>query len=80
LDKTQLPLDEGQFRRSLTPENMVQASQGIGGPQPTEVARMYAIQVKNLETDRDWLDKTRAKLADASKRLDEAFVQLKSGN
>jgi argininosuccinate lyase len=40
LDRAELPLSEAQFRTSLTPENLVRASQGLGGPQPAEVARM----------------------------------------
>jgi hypothetical protein len=40
---------------------------------------MLADQTARLEADRKWLAETHAKLADASKRLDEAFIALKAG-
>ena len=78
LDKDQLPLTEEQFRKSLTAQNMVEASQGIGGPQPAEVARMLKAEQTKLVNDKKWLDDRRNSLAAAAKNLDMTFAKLKT--
>ncbi len=67
------PLSEQRFRDALSPQGMLAASKGLGGPQPVEVARLLAEARRQLAADADWLKSQRARLAAAQARLDTAF-------
>lgn len=78
VENARFPLTEARFRQSLTAENMVESSRGLGGPNPSEVARMLDSQTNLLAADREWLVAKRARLADACAKLDEAFAAVRA--
>ncbi len=76
---TVLPLSEAQFRTSLSARGMVEASQGLGGPQPASVTRMLSTEQARLAADETWLTERRAALAAAQHGLDDAFAKVAEG-
>lgn len=78
VEDTNFPLTEERFREAFSPEGMVAASLGLGGPQPVEVARMMSEQSAGLDEDAAWVAEQRDALAAASAKLDEVFNALRS--
>jgi argininosuccinate lyase len=76
VDNAKLPFDETLFRQVLTPQNMIAASKGLGGPQPGEVARMLGDAKQRLESDQAWVQAARDKLMAAQDNLDRAFDDI----
>lgn len=73
---TLLPLDEADFRKTLSPANMVRTRVGLGGPQPDETTRMLTESRHALVADRAWVDERRDHLAAAQAQLNNAFAEL----
>ena len=73
---TRLPVDELNFRATLSPTDMVRTRVGTGGPQPDEVNRMLAAARERLEQDSQWLLERRDAIAQADAKLDTAFDAL----
>ena len=73
----ELPLDETAFRDTLSARHMIEASRGLGGPQPDEVARMLREAQMQLEKDRGWLNARRQAVVEAERALDAAFARLR---
>ncbi|MEB0076869.1 argininosuccinate lyase [Pseudomonas sp. CCI3.2] len=72
-EHAQFPLTQAQFRTSLTAQNMIASSKGLGGPQRPEVERMLAAEKASLIDDQNWVKTQQQKLTKASADLDAAF-------
>jgi len=77
LHETELPLNEQRFRDALSPAGMIRASQGRGGPQPAEVARMLRNAGSSVAADRDWAQAKRMALTEAQAQLDAIFTKTR---
>ncbi len=73
---TAFPLGEERFRTALSAEGMVNASRGLGGPQPAEIERMLAAQREALVADQHWVTVARTRLSKAATNRESAFQAL----
>ena len=78
LKDQQLPLGEREFRRALSPAEMVITRTGTGGPQPQEVQRMIASAKDSLVKNRAWSGEMRQRLLAAEAALNAAFEGVRS--
>lgn len=74
--RTEFPLAQERYQTSLSAQNMLASSKGLGGPQRAETARMLAAEKARLEQDAAWLRAQQDKLARAQDRLDRTFSRL----
>jgi argininosuccinate lyase len=70
------PMSEAEFREVMSPNWIVLHTKGVGGPQPSETARMLKQAQQRLSADQAWLAEQRSKLAAADVALDKSFAQL----
>lgn len=74
--RTEFPLTQERYQKSLTAQNMLASSQGLGGPQRAETVRMLAAEKARLGQDAAWLKAQQDKLARAQDNLDRTFSRL----
>jgi len=74
--KTEFPLTQERYQASLTAQNMLASSKGLGGPQRAETVRMLAAEKGRLEQDAAWLRTQQDRLARAQDKLDRTFSGL----
>jgi len=78
LKDARLPLSEPDFRRALSPADMVATRTGTGGPQPAEVVRMAGLASDTLAQDRAWSAQARQRLLAAEAALNAAFEGVRA--
>ena len=70
------PLTEYDFRSALDPRSIVNSRATRGGPQPTELTRLFRKAEDGIRSDSDWVSGKKTALAAAEKTLDEDFEAL----
>ena len=74
----ELDLPADAFERALDPRAFVEARSLPGGAAPAATAEVLDAQGETLETDREWLRNTRAKLENADRRLRDEVQALRA--
>jgi argininosuccinate lyase len=77
--KQDFPLDEAEFKATISAEHMVSVSKGIGGPQFAEVTRMLADGHTRMKSDLDWLKSQKDHLAATEASLNKTAAMLAAG-
>ncbi len=72
----ELPLDEKQFRLSLSAPYVVETRIGLGSPNSQSTQSGLEKIEKRILSDIDWLADKRQHLVDADQRLDQLFMEL----
>jgi argininosuccinate lyase len=75
---TEFPLTQARYQKSLTAQNMLSSSKGLGGPQRAETERMLTVEKEKLQQDVAWLRTQQDKLARAQENLDKTFHKIEN--
>ena len=70
----EFPLDHATYLRAVDPAEFVRSRTGVGGPQPSEVARMLSEHEQSLAELDAWRHNEIERLGVAAKTLDAAFA------
>ena len=71
-----IEIDDAALDRILSPRHFVAVRQTVGGPAPSETARAISCAEATLAADRQWFDRTMARLHDAEDQLKTAVAGL----
>ncbi len=71
-----LPMSEEEFRKTLDPKAIVQHRATLGGPQPSELARMLQEAKEQNEADSNWVQNSKRAIDEALERLDTDFSHV----
>jgi argininosuccinate lyase len=77
--KQEFPLNEADFKETISAEHMVYGSRGIGGPQLAEVTRMLADERARMNLDLEWLKAQKDYLTAVEASLDKTVAALAAG-
>jgi argininosuccinate lyase len=72
----ELPMSEQEFRATLNPVSIVNNRATVGGPQPSEMARMLKAATQKLAQQDAWIQEKNSRIDSSLTRLDHDFDGL----
>ena len=72
----EFPMDEEEFKAALNPEAIIANRAVPGGPQATELDKMFADADKRLKAQQEWTEAQITTLQKARAQLDSDFDKL----